>query len=113
MKQLSILIAAVAIIGFLSAESYGQHSRHRGGGHYHGNRGTSWGVSIGNGYGGGVSFGQGPRGNSFYGVNIGGGGYGYAPYRPIYRPVYRPAYPVYPVYGGGGFYGHGRHCRGW
>jgi hypothetical protein len=114
MKQLTILIAAVAMIGFLSSESYGQH--YHGGGHRGG--GTAWGVSLGNGYGNGVTFGQGPRGNSFYGLNIGGGGgYGYGGYAPVYRPVYRPVYQPVPVYGGGfyggGFYGGGRGCRGW
>jgi hypothetical protein len=117
MKQFAILIAAVAIIGFFSSESFGQH--------YHGNRGyrggSSFAISVGNGFGNGFTYAQGPRGNSFYGLNI-NSGYGYGRgFAPVYgRPVYRPVYPAYrPVYGGGfyggGFYGgggYGRRC-GW
>jgi hypothetical protein len=116
MKQLAILVAVIGLSAFMANDAfaqrgYGGHGGghgHRGG--YHGG-GTAWGVSIGNGYGNGFSFGQGPRGNSFYGLNVGGGGYGYA--RPVYAaPVYRPVYGGGYGYGGYGGYGRGRGC-GW
>jgi len=119
MKQCAILIAAVAIIGFMSSESFAQH--HRGGGHYRGG-GSAFAISIGNGYGSGFTYGQGPRGNSFYGLSVNGGGYGYGRgYAPYYaRPVYRPVYPSYGYGGrGGGYYGgygggyRGHRCGGW
>lgn len=110
MKRLAILVAVIGLSAFMANDAFAQRGYgggHRGG-HYHGG-GTAWGVSLGNGYGSGISFGQGPRGNSFYGVNIGGGGYGYA--RPVYAaPVYRPVYR--PVYGGGFGYGYGGYGRG-
>lgn len=115
MKQLAILIAAVAMIGFVSSESFGQHYH---GGRGHGGGHTSWGISLGNGFGSGFTFGQGAHGNNFYGLSIGGGG-GYRGYAPVYRPVpaYRHAYPSYGYGGGyrGGFYGggHSHRCGGW
>lgn len=112
MKQFAILVAAVAMMGFMSSESFGQYYGRHGGHHHHRHRGgSSFAISIGNGFGSGFTYGQGPRGNSFYGLSI-NNGYGYR-YRPVYRPVY-PVAPVYPVYGGyygGGFYRGG--CRGW
>ncbi len=108
MKQFAILIAAVGMIGFLSSESLAQYHGHR-------HSGTSWGVSIGNGYGSGVTFGQGVRGNSFYGISLNSGyrgGYGGGHYAPAYRPVYRPVYsrPYYGHYGGGHYRG-GHYAR--
>ena len=106
MKKFAILIAAVAMIGFLSSESYAQH--------YHGHRGyrgggTAWGVSLGNAYGSGFTFGRGPYGNSFYGLSVNSGYGGYGGYRRAYRPVYGYGGGFY---GGGGYYGRGG-CRGW
>jgi hypothetical protein len=117
MKKFAILIAAVAIIGFFSSESFGQYYH---GGHGYRGGGSAFAISVGNGFGNGFTYAQGPRGNNFYGVSINGGrGYGYGGgFAPVYaRPVYRPVYPVYGHGGGfygGGFYGggYGRRC-GW
>jgi len=116
MKQLAIFVAVIGLSAFMANDAFAQ--RGYGGGHgghggYRGGHGggTAWGVSIGNGFGSGFTFGQSPRGNSFYGLNIGGGGYGYA--RPVYAaPIYRPVY-VAPVYGGGFGHGYGRGYGGY
>ncbi len=120
MKQFAILLAAIAMIGFASSESFAQrggyrygHPVHRGANFYGVNR-SGFSISVGNGFNG-FSYSRGVPLAPVYG---GFGGYGYA--RPIYRGVgYGGFGPGVNINVGRGFYGgygggYGRPgCRGW
>lgn len=98
MKQFVILLAAVAMTGFMSSESQAQYYR----------GGSSFGISIGSGYGGGFnrgfggfSGGYGARPVYGYGGGFNRSGINYS--RSGYRGGYSGGY--------GRSYGGGRGCR--
>lgn len=103
MKQFVILLAAIAMIGFVTSESHAQYYR----------GGSGFSIGIGSGYGG---FGGGGFNRGYGGFNRGFGGYGGSYYRPVYRSYggYGGGFSRgYGGYGGGysrSFYGGGRGC---
>ena len=102
MKQFVILLAAVAMIGFMSSESQAQYYR----------GGSGFSLSIGSGYGGfgGGGFNRGFGGGGFYGGSV---------YRPVYRGGYGGGYcgggfnRGYSYGRSGSFYGGGRRGCGY
>ena len=93
MKRFAILLAVGCVIALASNEAFADKYRYGG---------SNWGVSIGNGYGGGVTFGE-SFGRGFFGLSTGYRGYGgYGGYRGY------GGYGGYPAFG----YGYGGGYRG-